>query len=482
MSSPFHLTVIGTRFPQLALAALMAKRGRKVLIVDGLDNNAQTDVSVNGYLFRKRPGPLFGLDSDGFLRKFLDEIGIGKVLVNQSYPQHAVSYQVVLPRHRINVYPDRDRFLAELAREFPSSLEEMRQLYREWDEVADTWRKSLDDIEELEKRWLYTRGLTHRLKGIWQARKLNDQFRSLDPETPEMAFLTLQNHMLGAQPLSAVIPPLSTSLIHSVGRRGTFRESLGTRGITDLMLQRFREYGGELLGPEKVTGIEQSGRDSLTLLLAGGGRVRTKALSTTEGLASAIEGLWKNRKTGPDKGPVPVHPVRFYLGIEEKIVPLGMEDNLLMMREDDGGPFGLKCCFLALSPSGSNMSPDGRRSLTVTSLLPADVLAGLTRDTVDEVTEDLLTALESVIPFLGEGLDHVSSDLENFQEFPINRPLGTGIAAWTPGIIGRLAVAARYRGRVAIIKSIPNELGIEGEALAALSTAGLLRKAMGLEG
>jgi hypothetical protein len=35
---------------------------------------------------------------------------------------------------------------------------------------------------------------------------------------------------------------------------------------------------------------------------------------------------------------------------------------------------------------------------------------------------------------------------------------------------------------VAIIKPTPNELGIEGEALAALSTAGVLRKAMGAEG
>ncbi len=482
MESSFHLTVVGIRFPQLALATLMARRGRKVLIIDGLDEQITADSSANGYLFRKRPAPLFGLDGDGFLRKFLDEIGIGRALVNQLYPSHEVSYQVVLPRHRINVYPDRDRFLAELAREFPSSLEDMRGLYDQWDDVADKWREGLEDIEDLEKGWLYTRGLTHRLKGIWQVRKLNDQLRSVDPDSAEMAFFTLQNHMLGAQPLSAAIPPLSTSLIHSIGRRGTFRESLGTRGITDLMLQRFQEYGGEILEQEKVTSIEQSGRDTLTLLLGDGSKVQTRTMSTTEGLASTIEGQWQEKGTGPDKRAVRVYPVRFYIGIEERVVPVGMEDNLFLMRDDDGGPLGLKCCYLALSPLGSEMAPEGKRSLTVTSFFPADSLVNLTRDTVDEAKEDIMTAIESVIPFLGEGLEHISSDLEADEESRMNRPLGTGIAAWTPGIIGRMAIAAKYRGRVAVIRPTPNELGIEGEALAALSAAGLLRKAMGVEG
>jgi hypothetical protein len=208
-------------------------------------------------------------------------------------------------------------------------------------------------------------------------------------------------------------------------------------------------------------------------------------MSTSEGLASGIEGLWRGKIPVLDKSTDPVHPVRFYLGLEEKVIPLGMEDNLLLMREDDGGPLGLKCCFLALSSAGSEMAPKGKRSLTVTSFLSADTLADLTRDQVTEIRDDLLLALESVIPFLGEGLDHFSSDLSDLgpaDELRLNRPLGTGITAWIPGIIGRMAVATRYKGRVAIIKPTPNELGIEGEALAALSAAGVLRKAMGTEG
>jgi phytoene dehydrogenase-like protein len=257
---------------------------------------------------------------------------------------------------------------------------------------------------------------------------------------------------------------------------------MGTRGITELLLQRFREYGGELLQQEKVTGIDQAGRENITLLLGSGQQISTRTMSTSEGLAYGIKGLWRGKKPVLDKNTDSVHPVRFYLGLEEKVIPLGMEDNLLLMHEGDGGPLGLKCCFLALSSAGSKMAPEGKRSLTVTAFLSAETLADLTRDQVAEIRDDLLLALESVIPFLGEGLDHFSSDLEAADELRLNRPLGTGITAWMPGIIGRMAVAARYRGRVAIIKPTPNELGIEGEALAALSTAGVLRKAMGAEG
>ena len=173
--------------------------------------------------------------------------------------------------------------------------------------------------------------------------------------------------------------------------------------------------------------------------------------------------------------------MRFYLGIEDRIVPQGMEDNLFLMREDDGGPLKMKYCYLALSPKGSDMAPEGKRSITVTSLLSKDSLKNYEPENIETVQEDLLQALEAVIPFLNEGLKAVSSDLQPKDEYRISRALPTGVAAWSPGIIGRLAVTTRLRGRAAIINPTPWELGIEGEALAALAAAGTLLKALGVE-
>jgi phytoene dehydrogenase-like protein len=482
MTTPYHLTIIGSRFPQLALGTLLAKRGRRVLIVDTHSAETVSQSShIKGYLFRKRPIPMCGLDSGGFLRIFLDEIGIGRVLVNEVYPVNEVSYQVVLPRHRLNIYPGRDRLLAEIAREFPDNIETIRELYEEWDTIASSWYSGQDNLEDLEKGWLQTAGIKQKLKGFLHAGKMGDKMRSFDTSSPEYAFFSMQHHFLGAFPPAAAVPPLPGALIHNIGRRGTYQETTGTAGLTALMLQRFKEYGGELLECQRVEGVDVNSRGGLTLDLSDGERVHTRTLSTTAGIAAAIDGLLKKNPPAPARGPSPIYPVRFYLGIEDRIVPRGMEDNLFLMREDDGGPLKMKYCYLALNPKGSDMAPEGKRSITVTSLLSKDNLKNYDPENIEAVQEDLLQALEAVIPFLNEGLKAVSSDLQPKDEYRISRALPTGVAAWSPGIIGRLAVTTRLRGRAAIINPTPWELGIEGEALAALAAAGTLLKALGVE-
>jgi len=482
MTSPFHLTIIGTRFPQLALATLLAKRGRKVLIVDTLSTDpTSVHHEIKGYRFRKRPIPMCGLDSGGFLRMFLNEVGIGRVLVNETYPLNEVSYQVVLPRHRLNIYPSRDRLLAEIGREFPDSMNTIRELYEEWDAIASNWYDGQDNLEDLEKGWLQTTGIRQRLGGIFNSRKMGEKIRSFDASSPEIAFFSLQHYFLGAFPAEAVIPPLPGALIHSIGRRGTYQETTGTGGLTALMLQRFQEYGGELQENVRVTRVGISSRESISLELSDGRRIPTRTVATTAGIAATIMGLVQKSPPVSGKGPPLKHPVRFYLGIKEKFIPEGMEDNLLFMREDDGGPLKMKFCYLALSPVGSNMAPEGNRSVTVTCLLSQEDLEKVSPDNIEAAREDLLQALEAVIPFLGEGLTAITTDLKPEVKHRISRALPTGVAAWSPGIIGRMAVASRLRGRAVIISPTPWELGIEGEALAALAASGILKKVLANE-
>lgn len=482
MTIPYHLVIIGTRFPQLALGTLLAKRGRKVLIVDKLSAEPPNEnPEIKGYRFRKRPIPMCGLDSGGFLRMFLDEVGIGHVLVNEIYPINDVSYQVVLPRHRINIYPERDRLLAEIAREFPDSMATIRELYEEWDTIATSWYQGQDNLEDLEKGWLQTGGIKQRLKGFFHARKMGERIKAFDAASPEYDFFSLQHQFLGAFSPTAVIPPLPGALIHSIGRRGTYQETTGTGGLTALILQRFQEYGGELLETAGITSVEVNSREGLHLMLSDGQQVHTRTISTTSGIAAGIDGLLQKIPSAPTKGPTPIYPVRFYIGIDERFVPLGMEDNLFLLREDNGGPLNTKTCYLALSPAGSDMAPAGKRSITVTLLLSQENLMSITPEIAQSAREDILQALEAVIPFLSEGLTAITSDLELQDDYKISRALPTGVAAWSPGIIGRMAVTSLLRGRAAIIGSTPWELGIEGEALAALAAAGILKKALGME-
>jgi hypothetical protein len=158
-----------------------------------------------------------------------------------------------------------------------------------------------------------------------------------------------------------------------------------------------------------------------------------------------------------------------------------MENDLFWMREDEGGPMGFRSLYLALGPSASEAAPKGKRSLTVTALATEETLKSLTQESVPAVTEDILQALEAVIPFLPEGLDYVSSDLVPGAELKTPRPIGAGITAWNPDIMSRMRIRTRFRGKVVIISPTPWELGIEGEALMALTASGILRKNFGPE-
>lgn len=480
MAEPYHLTVIGSRFPQLALGTLLAKQGKRVLIVDSLTpGSGQQNKAAKGFRYRKRPVPMSGLDSGGFLRKLLGEIGIGHVLVNEAYPRNDVSYQIVLPRNRLNIYPEREHLLAEVSREFPSSLEKIRELYEEWDAIASRWFSGSDSVKDLEKAWSPLALMRHKLRGLHGFSKGEDGIGAFGQSTPEFNYFSIQHQFIGALPAAVAVSPLSGALIHSIGRRGTYQETAGSDGLTALMLKRFQEYGGEFLDSVKVTSIDTATRDNLGIELSDGQKIRTGTLSTTAEIAATIEGLLPKLPARPPKGSVPLCPIRFYLGIEDRVVPKGMEDNVYFMREDDGGPLRLKSCYLALSPAGSDLAPEGNRSVTVTSLLPTEALKNVNPEITGAVREDLLQALEAVIPFLNEGLKEFSSDLEPKGGDQVPRALPTGKTAWYPGITGRMAITSRFRGKVALINPTPWELGTEGEALAATAAAGIVKKALG---
>jgi hypothetical protein len=175
------------------------------------------------------------------------------------------------------------------------------------------------------------------------------------------------------------------------------------------------------------------------------------------------------------------YPVRFYLGLDERLIPVGMENDLFMMREDNGGPMGLKSLYLALGPSGSDCAPEGKRGLTVTALTSQEKLTSLKPESAQSVKEDLLQALEAVVPFLSEGLDFISSDLEPDAGMKTPRPIGAGITAWNPDIMSRFMITKRLGGKFIILSPPPRELGIEGEALTAISAAGILVRNFGRE-
>jgi phytoene dehydrogenase-like protein len=477
-----HLAIIGVRFPQLALATLLAKRGRRVLILEERHGMPpQPEERVEGYLFRKRPAPLFGLDEEGVLRRLLDEVGIGHLLVKDAYPANPVSYQVVLPRHRIDVPADREALVRQLAREFPGKEAAFASFYRECDELSATWYRGFTEVGPLEGRspltWSHLKG---RMAVLSAGRRLQGAARfGLDAGEPGR-FLALQDHFLGSYALGSPPPPLALALIHAIGRRGTFQEPEGTASLASLLITRFLEYGGAIEFGARVEEVEEWRPGAgFPLRLAGGEKRYARVLATTESLAARLS--VRARPLQAPEGPAPLVPLRFYLGLRDRCVPVGMADNLYLLREDEGGPLGLRALYLALSPRGSRMAPEGCRSLTVTALVSPGRVAAAAGRPEQEVIDDLLRALSTVIPFLDQGFVLARSDLAAAGRETPPRPLGEGLTVWSPALVGKSRVRAASRGHALLFSSPPWELGIEGEALMTLAAAGIVRRDSGRE-
>ncbi|MBN2721003.1 MAG: hypothetical protein JXR72_07880 [Proteobacteria bacterium] len=482
MPAGHDLAIISTRFPLLALGVLLAKKGRRVLIVDSLPKiPGPEEGEARGYCFRRRPVPLFGLDDNGILRKLLDEVGIGRILIHKTYTRNKVSYQVVLPGNRISVFPARDKLILELAREFPDKIDTLRDIYSRWDTIADRWNASQNDLARMEKGYFNLPGMTGLFRDYIRALKVKDPTVALEPG-PEKDFFDVQNSLLGAGWQKSSLPSLSQALIHNIGKRGTFRDPGGTDALRNLFIQRFQEYGGKLIENAGITGFERNPQGGLELHLGDGTKVKTLYMATTEGISSGIPGLPPRRNEDSSRDRPLCYPLRFFIGMDERYVPVGMADDVLIMPEKGLGPLSRRSLYLALNPSGSKDTPKGKRALTVTALVTDKELASFSPKAASGVREDLLQTLEGVIPFLSEGMDFLLTDANTGKGSTIPRPVGGPLNSWSPGILGKAAIRTVLKGKALLFSPAPWELGLEGEALAAISAARLLQRKLAREG
>src|SRR5437868_4094697 len=114
------LLIVGTDLAGLVTGAFLAKRGMAVTVL-----NFDKDV----LLAKKniQPNLITHLES----RLFKSILGRLSILDHELniIRKLEVPCQVVLPRHRIDIYRDREKFYRELKREFPGDYEGLKAFY-----------------------------------------------------------------------------------------------------------------------------------------------------------------------------------------------------------------------------------------------------------------------------------------------------------------------------------------------------------------
>jgi phytoene dehydrogenase-like protein len=140
------------------------------------------------------------------------------------------------------------------------------------------------------------------------------------------------------------------------------------------ILNRFVKSGGKIEEIDGVRKVNTEWRKGFTLFLEGDPRVfRSKFLIFNSALhrISSLQGRTGKRLSKWGKQTQPLYVVvPLFLGIHEKVVPVGMKDLLISILDLDKPYQDGNVLFLSLSPKGDETkAPEGRRALIVESLM-----------------------------------------------------------------------------------------------------------------
>jgi phytoene dehydrogenase-like protein len=271
----YDVCVIGSRLAGVTAGALLARRGFRVLHVD--HEAPAGSYEEGGYLLPAAP---VLLPSPRFLpaaQAALTELGLTTDLARQLEPV-VPDFQVILPRHRLDLPRDAAARAAELRREWPADAERLEgalsELQRLFD-AATPFLKAFPPLPPtgLRERWALLRARRFAASAPGAPVALLGEpraFRELGAH-PLATALRAANRFLGH--LDGEPSALGLTRILGAALRGTHRLPGGKDALCEMLRRKIAESRGELLGgdggPAVAEAMELDGRRVAAVRLAG---------------------------------------------------------------------------------------------------------------------------------------------------------------------------------------------------------------------
>ena len=129
----YDVAFIGAGISGLYAAALLAKAGKKVIVVDPAEKagGAAAERFIDRFRFITGPNIGYGFEAGSTAEEFFTSLGLSP----DQYPA-ASRFQVALPDRRITVSPNVQETLDELRREFPREIDRLSWLYGDANRLA----------------------------------------------------------------------------------------------------------------------------------------------------------------------------------------------------------------------------------------------------------------------------------------------------------------------------------------------------------
>ncbi len=467
----YEVIILGTGLAGLIAGTLLSKNNRSVLLLKEKDYHPSL---VNkGYRFlpfsnfsEKRPktAPIDGISQAlnlPFLTGYRSEEG------KMEGAKKKVAFQVILPKARVDLFIEPSLFQREWKREFPKEVTEIETFYAEMGHLKRLL-KGLKTREGFQRFFPFqTRSLVKRFlpSGFIPEKRISNRLSFFSGEF--RAFVNLQLLSLGNL-CSNLLPVAVASHI-------LFNEldEFTPHRLEEFILEQFLKSGG---GVEEIDGVEEVGSDWRR-----GCVVSSKSLEGEQREFRAdrlilnlplhrftnLMGKKGKRLLKWEKRIRPKYVLcPLFLGIREKVIPVGMKDFLVSILDMEKPFEGGNLLFLALSPKGDETyAPDGKRALTVESLIPVEKLD---EHSLIENQKEVINHLIHLFPFLEEHIDFTDFNWFNEQVHRLSYPHfiyeATSSFRWREGVIPtRISKNLYFTGK----ENFPY-LGLEGELLSGL--------------
>jgi len=409
-----EVIVLGSGLGGLIAGTVLSKNNHSVLLLK--EKGYQATYALKGYHFvpfsnfsekRLRPSLLKKISQTLNLSLTQTREGGKQAKISSSRSARGDGFQVILPKARIDILPDRSLFQREWKREFPREVGRVEEFYKELDQIQGLFQRVNGKGDFLSYFPLRPRSLVRAIFPFdpFPKEKIDGKLRPFSREFRE--FIQLQ--LISWGNLYSDRFPVSFAAHILFDETNGFNPNLDLERLEREILNQFLQYGGRIEEIDRVKSVDCEWRKGLTLSLEGDSRAfRAQSLILNSPLhrLPSFTGKKAKKLSRWQERIKPLYVmIPLFLGIREKVIPVGMKDLLVSILDlekpyDDGN-----ILFLSLSAKGDETrAPEGKRALTVESLMKAEKWG---QTLLVDYQQAVIKHLNHLFPFLENHIEFV---------------------------------------------------------------------------
>jgi phytoene dehydrogenase-like protein len=409
----YDTLIIGRDLSSLIAAVTSIRQGRKTVLI--MEGDPEMVHREGGYLFPFDPRPLSGLADQQLVSGFYHNPSLPIAHEPDPCPMNP-AFQVIIPGHRVDLFPNQEQLIGDLIREFPDQKREINRFYRAVAKAGRLIERRL--VEETAGTPLDVKMFLRRLVRFPAELAAHSSLclpgggkyvafrRIIQAQLKFLSNLTMDDDQL----------PLSAAYLLSLPSRGLFYPHGGMNAWMSRLRRAFTDHGGILCEgcsvirmetkPEVIVDLEMAGLSS-TLR---GRKLILSAQWEKQDLLLPVRKRFLRRFRCFDSIRSAGYPFYLHMGVREEGLPEKMATYAVVVRDGDGIVTDRDIVFLETSLSGeAERAPEGRRAITATVFLPDSPLR-LSDQELKEAATNIIDSLDGFLPFLRDNIDYLHVD------------------------------------------------------------------------